>query len=184
MKAYAKYRQLSKRADDVMAMIAGIVVGLDLLLLFAAVVLRPFGMGYAALEEFPRLWQSFLAFLMAAGILKAKGHIGVDLILMKLKGRQLAILEMVILCATAMAAFFLIISSVETLTALRSFGEMTVSEVSFPMWYIYTAQVAGFLLLFLASLEMIVDRVILLAKGQTDGQMPGQQSHGVPESPH
>ena len=163
MNAYSAYKKSTRVVDDGMLVIAGVVVGLDLLLVSASVVFRPFGISYATFQEFPRLFQSFLTFLVIAGVLRAKGHIGVDFLSSRFKGTTLVIVEMLILCAAAATSVILLAASILTLQGLVDFGEKTVSEIEFPIWYIYTSQVVGFLLLFLASFEMLIERVGLLA---------------------
>ena len=166
MNAFRVYQRYSHFVDEVMGTVAAIVVGLDLFFVFAAVVLKPFGMGYAVFQEFPRLLQTVLVFLMVAGILKAKGHVNADFLIIRLKGRALAKVEIAILCLVVVSSVFLLTSALSVLEAQRTFREATTSEIEFPVWYITTTQVLGFWLLFLASIEMIIDRAILLSQKQ------------------
>ena len=165
MKAFESFRRIMRGVDTVMAMITGIILGADLVFITLGVILRPIGLGLALFEEFPRLWQGFLTFLMIAAALKAREHINVDLVLSNLKGPALVCLQIFIFGITGFASIYLMLSSLDAMLALRGFGEMSISEAVFPVWYLYLPQVLGFILLFIASVELVIDAsYVLVAK--------------------
>jgi TRAP-type C4-dicarboxylate transport system permease small subunit len=45
---------------------------------------------------------------------------------------------------------------------LRQLGEVTVSEIEIPIWWIYLSQFIGFALLLFVSLELTIDRIRFL----------------------
>jgi len=156
-----KKKYIKVLEDTLLAVSAGIV-GLDLIFIFGAVVGRLFGFAFSFLEEFPRLLSSFVAFLGAAGLLRKSRHVNVELLPSRLKGRALARLEIVLFLSCAAAASFLVIASIDAMLYLRQLGEVTVSEIEIPIWWIYVSQVAGFALLLFVSLELTITKIYFL----------------------
>lgn len=153
-----------KILEDILIAVSAAVVGLDLIFIFGAVVCRLFGFAFSFLEEYPRLLSSVVAFLGVAGLLRGSQHINVEFLPTRLKGkgRELARLEIVLFLSSAAAATFLVIASTEAMLYLRQLGEVTVSEIEMPIWWIYLSQVVGFALLLLVSLELAIARIRFL----------------------
>jgi TRAP-type C4-dicarboxylate transport system permease small subunit len=151
-----------KILEDVLIAISAAVVGLDLIFIFGAVLCRLLGFAFSFLEEYPRLLSSLIAFLGVAGLLRGGRHINVEFLPTRLKGRALARLEIILFLCSAVAAGFLLIASTEAMLYLRQLGEVSVSEIEIPIWWIYLSQVFGFALLLFASLELTVARIRFL----------------------
>lgn len=151
-----------KILEDILIAVSAAVVGLDLIFIFGAVVCRLFGFAFSFLEEYPRLLSSVVAFLGVAGLLRGSQHINVEFLPTRLKGRALARLEIVLFLSSATAATFLVIASTEAMLYLRQLGEVTVSEIEMPIWWIYLSQVVGFALLLFVSLELTIARIRFL----------------------
>ncbi len=152
--------------EEIVIAVSASVVGMDLIFIFGAVVGRLFGFAFSFLEEFPRLLLSLVAFLGVAGLLRSGQHVNVEYLSLKLKGRPLARLEIVIFLSTAVAATFLLVASIEAMLYLRQLGEVTVSEIELRIWWIYISQVVGFALLLLVSLELMIARIHFLISHQ------------------
>ncbi len=157
-----RYSRIRGAIDQSVAGIAGGVLAVDILLIAAGVVLRPLGISYALFDEFPRLLQSLVSFLMVGILLKYKGHVNVDMLTTKLRGRALTTFELISYLLTCGAAIFLLASSFDTMMATRSLKETTQSEIHFYVWYIMIAQVTGFVFLLVAATEGIIDKTSLL----------------------
>jgi TRAP-type C4-dicarboxylate transport system permease small subunit len=160
------YKRVIRIIERMIIAISAAVVGFDLVCIFAAVVGRLFGVAFALLEEFPRLLVSLIAFLGVAGLLRSNQHVNVEYFPTKLKGRALARLEIVLFLSTAASAIFLLVASIEAMLYLRHLGEVTVSEIELRIWWIYTAQVIGFALLLITSLELTITRIYFLVSHQ------------------
>ena len=160
------YKRVIKIIEGTIIAISAAVVGFDLICIFGAVVGRLFGIAFAFLEEYPRLLQSLVAFLGVAGLLRSNQHVNVEYFPTKLKGRALARLEIVLFLSTAVSAIFLLVASIEAMLYLRQLGEVTVSEIELRVWWIYLAQVTGFALLLLTSLELTITRIYFLISHQ------------------
>ena len=156
------YKRVIRIIEGIIIAVSAAVVGFDLVCIFAAVIGRLFGIAFAFLEEFPRLLLSLVAFLGVAGLLRSNKHVNVEYLPMKLKGRALARLEIVLFLSVAASAIFLLVASVEAMLYLRHLGEVTVSEIELRIWWIYTAQVIGFGLLLVTSLELTITRIYFL----------------------
>jgi TRAP-type C4-dicarboxylate transport system permease small subunit len=160
------YKRAIKIIEGTIIAVSAAVVGFDLICIFSAVTGRLFGVAFAFLEEFPRLLLSLVAFLGVAGLLRSNQHVNVEYFPTKLKGRALARLEIVIFLSTAACAIFLLVASFEALFYLRQLGEVTVSEIELKIWWIYLAQVIGFALLLVTSLELTITRIYFLISHQ------------------
>ena len=148
--------------EDILIAVSAAIVGLDLVFIFGAVIFRFFGIAFSFLEEYPRLLSSGVAFLGVGGLLRRGRHINVEFLPTRLKGRALARLEIVLFLSCAVAAAFLLISSTEAMFYLRQLGEVTVSEIEIPIWWVYLSQFIGFALLLFVSLELTIARIRLL----------------------
>ena len=155
-------KKARKIIEDILIALSAAVVGLDMIFIFGAVVCRLFGFAFSFLEEYPRLLSSFIAFIGVAGLLRGSKHINVQFLPTRLKGRALARLEIVLFLSSAAAATFLVIASIEAMLYLRQLGEVTVSEIEMPIWWIYLSQVVGFSLLLFVSLELTIARIRFL----------------------
>ncbi len=158
------YTSFRKGVDTTLVAIAGAVIGIDMLLTCASVFLRPFNISIAIIDELPRIFLASLAFLPAGVALKAREHVNVDFLLMVLKRRSLVVLEIIIFATVAGAALFLVSASCTTLSGLHSTGDKIVAEAPIPLWTLHLIPIAGFTLLFLCALELVVEKVIELVK--------------------
>lgn len=165
MTAFESYQKVTGILENVAVGIAAGALGLDLIMVSAGLLSRPFGASFSFSQELPRLMQSFLAFLVVAALLKSGGHVAVDILTIKASGKQLAVYELIAFVSTTVAALVLLASSIDALGASRAFGEQSETEYRIPVWYIYTSQVVGFALLSLASIGLAIDRIVFLKTG-------------------
>jgi TRAP-type C4-dicarboxylate transport system permease small subunit len=157
----SSYEIITKTLDNILIGIGAALIGIDTLAIFGAIVLRVFSTSYALLEEFPPLLMSGIAFLAIGGLLKQGRHIGVDFLSLKLRGKALARLEIIIYCAVAVASLVIIVSSLDGLQTMKKMGHITMSEVAMPVWCFYIPLVVGGVLMFIYSVELIIRRIRL-----------------------
>jgi TRAP-type C4-dicarboxylate transport system permease small subunit len=151
-----RYEVFTKTLDNILIAIGAAIIGIDTLAIFGAIVLRAFGTSLASLEEYPPLLMGGIAFLAIGGLLKQRQHIGVDFLEMKLRGKSLIWLQIVIYSAVVIASLLILVSGVEGLQTLKKSGQITMSELSTPVWCFFIPLVVGAVLMLIYSLELVI----------------------------
>lgn len=106
-----------------------------------------------AVNDLPPMLMPWLVFLLAGAMLRRGGHITVEALDQKLGGRSRRVVDFVVhLAILAIGAAFLF-GGIEALRFFVSLGEMSDSDIQFPIWWVYLAFPVGFALVVLVSLE-------------------------------
>ena len=149
----------------IVLIIVTVLLGLDILSIFAEVISRYiFNSSMAVMEELPRLFIPFMVFPMMGVLLKLKKHISVDVLPEKLKGEKRSILMVGVYSIVLVISVQFFIAGIISVTYYYDMGFETVTEFIFKYWVIYLAFPIGFGLLILVSVEMLWQELILLAK--------------------
>ena len=160
-KALARYQKFTGVLAQVILVMAAVVVGMDILCLFAEALGR-YLLGYsrAFMEELPRLSVPLLVFPMMGVLLSYRKHIAVDILPEKLgeKGRALVLL-IVSLFVMAVSIQFLI-AGIIAVQHYRTLGFETHTEIVLKIWITYLPFPIGFGILFLFAVEMFWQELV------------------------
>ncbi len=179
-KALAFYQKINGALLKAVFTFAAVVMGLDVLFIFAEAVGRYLlGESRAFMEEVPRLAIPFVVFPMMGVLLRLNKHIAVEVVPERLKGKPRALLMIVVHGVVLSTAIQLCIAGVGEVIYYYKMGFMIYSEFTFPVWLGRLPFPIGFGLLALVSLELILvelTKLIALAHGRPEpGQGGGEQ---------
>jgi TRAP-type C4-dicarboxylate transport system permease small subunit len=140
-----------KKANDALEWL---IVGFTGLLILAIVAL-PFvaavvrwitGQGYNWLAEAPPQLVPWVVFPLLGVVLRHDGHIAVDVLPHYVRGRALTLLRAGVLGACLLAAAAFAIFGAKTVMFFRGLGQMSPTEIEFPLWMLYISYPLGFAL--------------------------------------
>lgn len=151
------YRRFNDRLAGAIVFVAKVVVASWVLALFIAALTRHVtGVGYDWMLELPPMLVPWVVFPMSAVLLRRNHHITVDflpLMLGAIGQRWLRVLVAAIALAASLVFF---IAGFQATTLFRGMGQMTQMELQFPLWYIYLSFPAGFGVMVIFALEVLL----------------------------
>ncbi|MGD8563491.1 MAG: TRAP transporter small permease subunit [Desulfarculaceae bacterium] len=164
-RALAHYSKAMDIVAKIIMITAGLIIGLDVLSIFAEAVGRYLvGQSRAFMEELPRLAVPLVVFPMMGVLLKYKKHIVVDLLPEKLSGKARSLLLIVVHSLVLAVAIQFLIAGIIAVIEYRNMGLETHTEIVFKIWITYLPFPIGFFLLALFSLEMLWQELMNLIK--------------------
>lgn len=151
------YRRLNDLLERIVVALACVLVAVIVLLPFAGVVVRWItGEGYAFLAETAPQLVPWVVFPMIGVLLRCDGHIAVDMLPHFLRGGALTALRVAVLAlclaGTAAMGWF----GVRTTSFFAGLGQMSTTEIEFPLWYLYLSYPVGLLLAANFCLEAVI----------------------------
>jgi len=166
---YDAYRRFNDVLERIIVTVACATVAVIVLLPFVGVVVRwVTGEGYSFLAETAPQLVPWVVFPMIGVLLRCDGHITVDMLPHFLKGRSQTVLRVVVLAicviATAAMAWF----GMRTTAFFAKLGQLSTTEIEFPLWYLYLSYPVGLLLAANFCLESLI--------GESLGRRPRRQS--------
>jgi TRAP-type C4-dicarboxylate transport system permease small subunit len=166
---YDAYRRFNDVLERIIVAVACVAVAVIVLLPFVGVVVRwVTGEGYSFLAETAPQLVPWVVFPMIGVLLRCDGHITVDMLPHFLKGRSQTVLRVVVLAicviATAVMAWF----GMRTTAFFAKLGQLSTTEIEFPLWYLYVSYPVGLLLAANFCLESLI--------GESLGRRPRRQS--------
>lgn len=166
---YEAYRRFNDVLERIIVTLACVVVAVIVLLPFVGVVVRwVTGEGYSFLAETAPQLVPWVVFPMIGVLLRCDGHITVDMLPHFLKGRAQTALRVLVLAlcvvATAAMAWF----GMRTTAFFANLGQLSTTEIEFPLWYLYLSYPVGLLLAANFCLESLI--------GESLGRRPRRQS--------
>jgi len=155
-KALTIYQKLTGVLAKAVLIMAATLIGLDVLSLFAEAVGRYLiGESRAFMEELPRLALPLVVFPMMGVLLKAKRHIGVDLLPERLPPRYRSLCLIAVYTVILAVAIQFLAAGIIAIDYYRAMGFETQSEIIFKVWVTYLPFPVGFGLLALFAIEML-----------------------------
>ena len=133
--------------------IAAIMV---LALTMSAVTRYVSGPGYDWFIELP------LVFPLLGPLLRSGAHIQVDLVPNFLGGKVLCLLKAFVFATMLVGAVIFFIAGNEAVALFRRLGQLMELEIELPIWWMYLAFPTGFAILFLFSLELLLETLAKL----------------------
>lgn len=166
---YAGYRRFNDVLERVIVSFACLIVAVIVLLPFVGVVVRWLtGEGYSFLAETAPQLVPWVVFPMIGVLLRCDGHIAVDMLPHFLKGRSLTVLRVAVLGICVVAIAVMAGFGVRTTAFFAKLGQLSTTEIEFPLWYLYLSYPVGLLLAANFCLESLI--------GESLGRRPRRQS--------
>ena len=164
-KALAQYRRFTDLLAKVILTMAALIVGLDVLSIFAEAVGRYIvGQSRAFMEELPRLAVPLVVFPMMGVLLRFRKHITVDLLPEKLKGRAGSLVLISAYAVVLAVAVQFLLAGIIAVDYYREVGFETQTEIVFKIWITYLPFPLGFGLLILFAVELLWEELVNLIK--------------------
>lgn len=166
---YEAYRRFNDVLETIIVAVACLVVAVIVLLPFVGVVVRWItGEGYSFLAETAPQLVPWVVFPMIGVLLRCDGHIAVDMLPHFLKGRSETVLRVVVLAICVVAAAAMAWFGMRTTAFFAKLGQLSTTEIEFPLWYLYLSYPVGLLLAANFCLESLI--------GESLGRRPRRQS--------
>ena len=154
---YDTYRRVNDVVERVVVIVACAIVAVVVLLPFVGVVVRwATGEGYSFLAETAPQLVPWVVFPMIGVLLRHEGHIAVDMLPHFLRGGALTALRILVLAictvSTAVMAWF----GARTTAFFANLGQLSTTEIEFPLWYLYVSYPIGLALAASFCLESLI----------------------------
>lgn len=133
-----------------------------LALAMSAVTRYVSGTGYDWFIELPPALVPWLVFPLLGPLLRSGGHIQVDLVPTFLKGRAALILKIFVYLVMLAGSVIFFIAGNEAVALFRRLEQLMELEIEVPIWWMYLAFPTGFAILFLFSLELLIESIAAL----------------------
>jgi TRAP-type C4-dicarboxylate transport system permease small subunit len=166
---YGAYRRFNDILERIVVTAACLVVAVIVLLPFLGVVVRWItGEGYSFLAETAPQLVPWVVFPMIGVLLRCDGHIAVDMLPHFLKGRSQTVLRVLVLVICLVATLAMAWFGMRTTAFFAKLGQLSTTEIEFPLWYLYVSYPVGLLLAANFCLESLI--------GESLGRRPRRQS--------
>ena len=161
MRIFAAYQRLNDLIETAVMAFTALVVAVIVLLPVLAVAVRlATGEGYSFLAETAPQLVPWVVFPMVGVLLRRDGHIAVDMLPHFLEGRSLVMLRAVVFAICILATLAMAIFGARTTAFFASLGQLTATEIEFPIWYLYVAYPIGFVLAANFCLESLIGEML------------------------
>ncbi len=161
MRIFEAYQRLNDLIEAGILAFTALMVAVIVLLPVAAVAVRLVtGEGYSFLAETAPQLVPWVVFPMVGVLLRRDGHIGVDMLPHFLEGRSLVLLRAVVFAICILATIAMAIFGARTTAFFATLGQLTTTEIEFPVWYLYVAYPFGFVLAANFCLESLIGEVL------------------------
>lgn len=152
-----RYKKLNDALEWLIVGFAGILTLVIVAMPFVAAVVRFItGEGYTWLAELPPQLVPWVVFPLLGVVLRHDGHIAVDVLPHYVTGRTLTAVRATVLGACLVAAVAFAVFGVKTVLFFRQLGQMSTTEIEFPLWVLYVSYPLGFLVAANFALESLL----------------------------
>jgi len=128
-----------------------------LALTLSAVTRYVSGTGYDWFIELPPAMVPWMVFPLLGPLLRSGSHIQVDLLPNLLKGQSLLALKIFVYVTMLSGAVIFFLAGNEAVALFRRLGQLMELEIEIPIWWMYLAFPAGFAILILFALELLLE---------------------------
>ena len=122
------------------------------------------GTGFAWFIELPPVLVSWLVFPLLGPLLKKGQHIKVDFLTPILSEKSKYILFLLVNLIAFITACVFLKAGIDATSMYYNLGQVMEIEINIPIWWMFLAFPVGFLILALASLELMFDNISDLMK--------------------
>ena len=141
------YRKVNDGLEWLIVAFTGVLTLVIVALPFVAAVVRfGTGEGYTWLAESPPQLVPWVVFPLLGVLLRHDRHIAVDVLPHFLKGAKLKVLRVVVLAISLASALAFTVFGTRTVLFFKQLGQMSTTEIEFPLWVLYVTYPLGFLL--------------------------------------
>jgi TRAP-type C4-dicarboxylate transport system permease small subunit len=170
-----------RRFNDVLAgaiiAVASALIALIVIAPFAAAVTRYVtGQGYDWLAELPPQLVPWVVFPLAGVLLRNERHIAVEVLPHFLAARPLNVLRILLMAISFAGCLVFAVFGVSAVQFFAQLGQLSTTEIEFPLWWLYVSYPVGFFLAANFCLESILR--LMLADVPAEAR-PDAAAHGV-----
>ena len=171
MRFLEAYRKVNDALEWLIVAFTGVVVVMIVALPFIAAVVRfGTGEGYTWLAESPPQLVPWVVFPLLGVLLRHDGHIAVDVLPHFLEGARLRALRVAVLGISLLSALAFTAFGARTVLFFKQLGQMSTTEIEFPLWVLYISYPLGFLL----AANFCLEALLLEARGmRSRPEVPG-----------
>lgn len=163
------YKKVNDALEWLIVGITGLLILAIVALPFVAAVVRWItGQGYNWLAEAPPQLVPWVVFPLLGVVLRHDGHIAVDVLPHYVRGRTLTVLRATVLGACLAGATAFAIFGARTVMFFKGLGQMSPTEIEFPLWMLYVSYPLGFALAANFALESMLRELA----GQRESRRP------------
>ncbi|MGE0798626.1 MAG: TRAP transporter small permease [Lautropia sp.] len=161
MDLYGGYRRVNDLIEQVIVVLAAAMVAIIVVLPFLGFAVRGLtGEGYTFLAETPPQLVPWAVFPMIGVLLRRDGHIAVDMMQHALSGRSLTLLRIVVMALSLAGVAVMAYYGARTTAFFARLGQLSTTEIEFPLWYLYLSYPIGLLLAANFCLESLIGEVL------------------------
>jgi len=164
------YVRINDAISVVILALGAVIVGFAVVALFSGAVERYVsGIGYAWLDDMPPMLLPWAVFPILGVLIRSDRHIAVEVLPTMLRGRARTLLRLAVYLVCLAAALTFFWAGVDAVAFFRELGEVSESEIEFPIWTMYLSFPVGFGLLANFSLEAALKEGWRLCGGEGEG---------------
>lgn len=151
-------RALNRIFEILTAITSTTIAGIMVSALTLSAITRYFsGTGYDWFIELPPALVPWMVFPLLGPLLRSGSHIQVDWVPNVLKGRALSLLNVAVFATMLIGAVIFFQAGNEAVALYRRLGQLMELEIEMPIWWMYLAFPAGFAILALFALELLLE---------------------------
>ena len=165
--ALARFSKFNEWLENAVYLLATFIVANMVLALFLSALVRYLsGTGYDWFIELPPILTSWLVFPMLGPLLKSGSHIKVDVLNNTLSPQNLSLLRLFISLIALIASIIFLMAGIEATNLYFKLGQVMELEIEIPVWWVYLAFPAGFLIMAIFALELVLSELLALLNGR------------------
>lgn len=154
---YHAYRRVNDWVERLIVLVACVLTAVVVVMPFVSMAVRLLtGEGYTFLAESPPQLVPWIVFLMIGVLLRHDGHIAVDTIPHFLRGRALRAVRLLVLALCVAGTLAMGYFGIRTTAFFANLGQLSTTEIEFPLWYLYVSYPIGLLLAANFCLEALI----------------------------
>ncbi len=158
---YLAYKRVNDWLEWVLVALAGAVVAVVVALPVVSAGTRLVtGQGYSFLDETAPQLVPWMVFPMLGVLLRTDRHITVDMLVHFLTGRALTMLRIIVLAIALAATLVIGVLGFRTTLFFAELGQLSTTEIEFPLWYLYVSYPIGFLIAANFCLESLIGEAL------------------------
>ena len=131
------------------------------------------GVGYDWLAELPPQLLPWVVFPLMGVLLRHSQHLSVDVISHIVSRRGMIVVQLLVAAVCLATSILFLFAGIEAVGFFRMLNQQSTTEIVFPLWWLYLAFPAGFLLVANFSLELILVQIVRLLGREHGAGMRG-----------
>jgi TRAP-type C4-dicarboxylate transport system permease small subunit len=154
------YARLNDRLAAAITAVASALMMIIVVAPFAAAVIRYWtGQGYDWLAELPPQLLPWVVFPLVGVLLRKERHIAVDVLPHFLEGRGLAVLRAIVMAISLAGCVLFAVYGAIAVRFFAQLGQISTTEIEFPLWWLYVSYPLGFALAANFCLEALLRHI-------------------------